>query len=252
MAKIKFEFRARWSLHGEGDAGQGPQDLGGYSKAAAAHHQGVQRAMDRPQTHTKLDLPNKPPRENQILNAGLGDVIYACEWSDRDVTGFEAIGWFHGTETVRDWRGKSRVNLFARVDQSGWPFLEEVGLRTSARGRRGLHDYLGEGIIHSGVFLLSTDDIEISTSPPSSSLDTFADPRHQPRLVIRLIDDFGRQHYLVRQRFVLEIAERRSNPFFLWARDGLPRFAGNGDLNYSHRISLRYSRSVNSGVAGPW
>ena len=38
------------------------------------------------ETHTKLDLPNKPPRENQILNAGLGDVIYACEWSDRDVT----------------------------------------------------------------------------------------------------------------------------------------------------------------------
>jgi Protein of unknown function (DUF3830) len=27
------------------------------------------------ETHTKLDLPNKPPRENQILNAGLGDVI---------------------------------------------------------------------------------------------------------------------------------------------------------------------------------
>ena len=46
------------------------------------------------ETHTKLDLPNKPPRENQILNAGLGDVIYAAEWSDRDVTGFEAIGWF--------------------------------------------------------------------------------------------------------------------------------------------------------------
>jgi hypothetical protein len=23
------------------------------------------------ETHTKLDLPNNPPRENQILNAGL-------------------------------------------------------------------------------------------------------------------------------------------------------------------------------------
>jgi hypothetical protein len=86
------------------------------------------------ETHTKLDLPNKPPRENQILNAGLGDVIYAAEWSDRDVTGFEAIGWFYGTETVRDWRGESRVNLFARVDQSEWPFLEEVGLRTWREG----------------------------------------------------------------------------------------------------------------------
>jgi hypothetical protein len=38
------------------------------------------------ETHTKIDIPNKPPRENQILNAGIGDVIYACEWSDRDVT----------------------------------------------------------------------------------------------------------------------------------------------------------------------
>lgn len=86
------------------------------------------------ETHIKLDVPNKPPRENQILNAGLGDVIYACEWSDRDVTGFEAIGWFYGAETVRDWRGESRVNLFARVDQSQWPFLEEVGLRTWREG----------------------------------------------------------------------------------------------------------------------
>src|ERR1700712_5142087 len=76
------------------------------------------------ETHTKLDLPIKPPRENQVLNAGFGDVIYACEWSDRDVTGFEAIGWVYGTETVRDWR----------VDQSEWPFLEEVGLRTWREG----------------------------------------------------------------------------------------------------------------------
>jgi hypothetical protein len=44
------------------------------------------RWTDRERT-TKLDLPNKPPRENQVLNAGFGDVIYACEWSDRDVMG---------------------------------------------------------------------------------------------------------------------------------------------------------------------
>jgi hypothetical protein len=86
------------------------------------------------ESHTKIDIPHKPPRENQILNAGIGDVIYACEWSDRDVTGFEAIGWFYGTETVRDWRGESRVNLFARFDQSDWPLLEEIGIRTWQRG----------------------------------------------------------------------------------------------------------------------
>ncbi|WP_424139163.1 DUF3830 family protein [Roseomonas chloroacetimidivorans] len=86
------------------------------------------------ETHTKLDLPDKPPRENQVLNAATGDVIYAREWSDRDVTGFEAIGWFYGTETVRDWRGESRVNLFARADQDQWAFMEEVGLRTWRHG----------------------------------------------------------------------------------------------------------------------
>ena len=86
------------------------------------------------ETHIKLDLPNKPPRENQILNAGLGDVIYAAEWSDRDVTGFEAIGWFYGGERVRDWRGSCPVNLIGRVDQAQWPLLEEIGLRTWKEG----------------------------------------------------------------------------------------------------------------------
>jgi hypothetical protein len=69
-----------------------------------------------------------------ICSSLRGDVIYACEWSDRDVTGFEAIGWFYGTETARDWRGESRVNLFARLDQSAWPFLEEVRLRMWREG----------------------------------------------------------------------------------------------------------------------
>ena len=88
------------------------------------------------ETHTKIDIPNKPPRENQVLNAGIGDVIYACEWSDRDVTGFEAIGWFYGTETVRDWRGESRVNLFARVDQSEWPYWRRSGCAHGAKAAR--------------------------------------------------------------------------------------------------------------------
>lgn len=86
------------------------------------------------ETHTRLDLPQKPPRENQVVAAATGDVIYACEWSDRDVTGFEAIGWFYGTEIVRDWRGESRVNLFAKVGQDQWAFMEEVGLRTWREG----------------------------------------------------------------------------------------------------------------------
>ena len=130
----QVQFRARRPLHGKGDAGQGSQDLGGGPQQLPLTIKAYNARWTGRETHTRLDLPNKPPRENQILNAGLGDVIYAREWSDRDVTGFEAIGWFYGTETVRDWRGESRVNLFARVDQNEWPFLEEVGLRTWQQG----------------------------------------------------------------------------------------------------------------------
>ncbi len=54
--------------------------------------------------------------------------------SDRDVTGFEAVRRFYCTEAVRDWRGESRVNLFARIDQAECPFLEEVGLRIWREG----------------------------------------------------------------------------------------------------------------------
>jgi hypothetical protein len=86
------------------------------------------------ESHTPVDLPNKPPRENQQLHAGLGDVIYACEWEGRDFTGFEAIGWFYGAERVRDWRGACPVNLIGRVVPEYWNFLEELGLRTWRQG----------------------------------------------------------------------------------------------------------------------
>ena len=87
------------------------------------------------ETHTVMNLPNKPPRENQILHASLGDVIYAWEWPDnREYTGFEAIGWFYGGERVRDWRGSCPVNLIGRVDQAQWPLLEEIGMRTWKEG----------------------------------------------------------------------------------------------------------------------
>jgi hypothetical protein len=90
--------------------------------------------MDRSRNpHQSRFAEQASAREPDSLRR-LGDVIYACEWSDRDVTGFEAIGWFYGTETVPDWRGESRVNLFARVDQSEWPFPEEVGSRTWREG----------------------------------------------------------------------------------------------------------------------
>jgi hypothetical protein len=87
------------------------------------------------ETHTAINVPNKPPRENQALHCGPGDVIYACERpDDRQYTGFEAIGWFYGAERVRDWRGSFPVNVFARVAEAEWSILEEVGRRTWREG----------------------------------------------------------------------------------------------------------------------
>jgi hypothetical protein len=86
------------------------------------------------ESHTPMDLPVKPPRENQQLTASLGDVIYACEWPPIEVTGFEAIGWFYGPEQVRDWRGPCTVNYIGRIAPQYWDFLVEVGLRTWRQG----------------------------------------------------------------------------------------------------------------------
>lgn len=130
MPKIQFSFARGGSFTATVMADKAPKTWQALRVNLPVTIKALNARWTGRESHIKLDIPNKPPRENQILNAGLGDVIYAREWEDRDVTGFEAIGWFYGTETVRDWRGESRVNLFARVDQSQWPFLEEVGLRT--------------------------------------------------------------------------------------------------------------------------
>jgi len=86
------------------------------------------------ESHTPIHLPIKPPRENQEVNASIGDLIYACEWAPAEVTGFEAIGWFYGAEQVRDWRGPFLVNHIGRIPPEYWPFLVELGLRTWRQG----------------------------------------------------------------------------------------------------------------------
>lgn len=87
------------------------------------------------ETHTPIDLPNKPPRENQSTRASIGDVIYGRENPEtRDYTGFEAIGWFYGAETINDWRGPIPVNVIGRISEPQWALLEQVGLRTWKEG----------------------------------------------------------------------------------------------------------------------
>lgn len=83
----------------------------------------------------QLIIPEKPPRENQVHHASLGDVIYACERADdRQFTGFEAIGLFYGAEAVNDWRGPMAVNLIGRLDPSEWELIEEIGNRIHQKG----------------------------------------------------------------------------------------------------------------------
>jgi len=80
-------------------------------------------------------IPDRPPRENQVHNAGLGDVIYACERvDDRQFTGFEAIGLFYGAESINDWRGPMAVNLIGRLQPSDWKLIEEIGNRIHQHG----------------------------------------------------------------------------------------------------------------------
>lgn len=82
-----------------------------------------------------VNLPAKPPRENQTIRAAKGDVIYFCEWADSyDYTGFEAIGLFYGSEIVREWRGDCPVNVFARIDPSQFATLDVLGERIWRKG----------------------------------------------------------------------------------------------------------------------
>ncbi|MFM9888031.1 MAG: DUF3830 family protein [Burkholderiales bacterium] len=87
------------------------------------------------ETHTTINLPQKPPRENQILYASTGDVIYACEWPEtRNYTGFEAIGWFYAGEVIRDWRGDFAVNHIGRINPGYFPLIDEFGNRSWKEG----------------------------------------------------------------------------------------------------------------------
>jgi uncharacterized protein DUF3830 len=87
------------------------------------------------ETTVPIDIPSKPPRENQCSRAGIGDVIYAREFPEtRDITGFEAIAWFYGAENINDWRGQCPQNIIGRVSESQWDLLVQVGLRTWKEG----------------------------------------------------------------------------------------------------------------------
>jgi hypothetical protein len=86
-----------------------------------------------------IDLPKKPPRENQTIRAALGDVIYFQEWEGAyQRTGFEAIGLFYGNEIVREWRGDAPVNVIGRIDPAQLDLVQEIGDRVWREGGEGI------------------------------------------------------------------------------------------------------------------
>lgn len=74
------------------------------------------------------------PRENQTAQTNTGDVIYWKEWEKRDSETLEAIAIYYGPEVTRDHRGYLPVNVFARISQSQWKKIEDIGVRIWQKG----------------------------------------------------------------------------------------------------------------------
>ncbi len=77
---------------------------------------------------------NKIPRENQTTQTNRGDVIYWREWEKEGHEVSEAIAIYYGAEVTRDHRGYQPVNVFARISESQWNTIEEIGLRIWQHG----------------------------------------------------------------------------------------------------------------------
>ncbi|HUT66066.1 MAG TPA: DUF3830 family protein [Spirochaetota bacterium] len=76
----------------------------------------------------------KIPRENQTAQTNTGDVIYWREWEKEGFEAAEAIAIYYGPEVTRDHRGYLPVNVFARIPDSQWKAIEEIGLRIWQHG----------------------------------------------------------------------------------------------------------------------
>jgi hypothetical protein len=74
------------------------------------------------------------PRENQTTQTGTGEVIYWREWEKEGPEAAEAIAIYYGAEVTRDHRGLLPVNVFARIPETQWKAIEEIGLRVWQKG----------------------------------------------------------------------------------------------------------------------
>ena len=81
-----------------------------------------------------LKTKHSIPRERQTSTCNTGDVVYWKEWELNPTDAAEAVGIYYGAEVLRDHRGYLPVNPFARIPQSQWKRIEEIGLRIWQQG----------------------------------------------------------------------------------------------------------------------
>ncbi len=73
------------------------------------------------------------PQENQTVQTNTGEVIYWREW-EKQGPAAQAIAIYYGAEISRDHRGYLPVNVFARIPESQWKEIEQIGLRIWREG----------------------------------------------------------------------------------------------------------------------
>jgi len=81
-----------------------------------------------------LKTKHNIPRERQTSTCNTGDVVYWKEWELDPTDAAEAVGIYYGAEVLRDHHGYLPVNPFARIPQSQWKRIEEIGLRIWQQG----------------------------------------------------------------------------------------------------------------------
>jgi hypothetical protein len=137
--RLQFEFERGGILGARILRDRVPETARAVSAAASISATVYQARWSGKEIFVPIDLAMKPPRENQTIRAGIGDVIYFREWEGAyQRTGFEAIGLFYGNEIVREWRGDAPVNVIGRIDPAQFELLEAIGDRVWRKGGEGI------------------------------------------------------------------------------------------------------------------
>lgn len=133
--KLHFDFERGGALSANLLVSKAPKTVSALDAAGQIEGSVFQARWSGREFFVPVELKGAPPRENQTIRAGIGDVIYFREWEGSyQRTGFESIGLFYGNEIVREWRGDAPVNVIGRIEPSQHALLEEIGDRVWRKG----------------------------------------------------------------------------------------------------------------------